>query len=205
MRAPHKRGPRNLNAHTARRLSRDTLIVHRVPDTRRAEHELAVAAVVPLAHRYLWLFACVSPLSSLLPPSSPRLALTNAGGTVSDIWSFRERGLASAIYATVPFLGPSMPSSLEFLSVLRPPVVGPVIGGFVAQNHHLGWRFNFWLIFIFAIISLTSGYLFTPETVCALLLDAWLLTVTVCSSFASSTRQTAHRGFGRQNRLRLHS
>lgn len=34
------------------------------------------------------------------------IALTNAGGAVSDIWNFRERGLASAIYATVPFLGP---------------------------------------------------------------------------------------------------
>ncbi|RXW24192.1 hypothetical protein EST38_g1644 [Candolleomyces aberdarensis] len=32
--------------------------------------------------------------------------LTNAGGTISDIFNFRERGLASAIYATVPFLGP---------------------------------------------------------------------------------------------------
>jgi len=35
-------------------------------------------------------------------------ALTNAGGAISDIWSFRERGLASAIYATVPFLGPGV-------------------------------------------------------------------------------------------------
>lgn len=38
------------------------------------------------------------------------LALTNAGGAVSDIWNARERGLASAIYATVPFLGPGMES-----------------------------------------------------------------------------------------------
>jgi len=34
------------------------------------------------------------------------IALTNSGGAVSDIWNYRERGLASAIYATVPFLGP---------------------------------------------------------------------------------------------------
>lgn len=32
-------------------------------------------------------------------------ALTNAGGAVSDIFNARERGLASSIYATVPFLG----------------------------------------------------------------------------------------------------
>lgn len=34
------------------------------------------------------------------------LALTNAGATISDIFNFKERGIASAIYATVPFLGP---------------------------------------------------------------------------------------------------
>ncbi|KAF8892701.1 major facilitator superfamily domain-containing protein, partial [Infundibulicybe gibba] len=62
--------------------------------------------------------------------SSP---LTNAGGAVSDIWNARERGLASAIYATVPFLGP---------------VIGPIVGGYVAQDPRLGWHFNFWLMFI---------------------------------------------------------
>ncbi|KAG6829666.1 hypothetical protein H0H92_003909 [Tricholoma furcatifolium] len=76
-------------------------------------------------------------------------ALTNAGGAVSDIWNARERGLASAIYATVPFLGP---------------VIGPIVGGFVAQNPHLGWHFNFWLIFIFSAITLCLGYFLTPET-----------------------------------------
>ncbi len=37
------------------------------------------------------------------------LALTNAGATIADIWSSRERGTAAAIYAAVPFLGPSKP------------------------------------------------------------------------------------------------
>ncbi|KAG6909460.1 hypothetical protein DXG01_000445 [Tephrocybe rancida] len=78
-----------------------------------------------------------------------RQALTNAGGAVSDIWNARERGLASAIYATVPFLGP---------------VIGPIVGGFVAQNPHLGWHFNFWLIFLFSAITLCFGYFITPET-----------------------------------------
>ncbi|TFK72561.1 MFS general substrate transporter [Pluteus cervinus] len=84
--------------------------------------------------------------------SSP---LTNAGGAVSDIWNARERGLASAIYATVPFLGP---------------VIGPIVGGFVAQNPKLGWRFNFWLIFIFSALTLISGYFLTPETYAPVLL-----------------------------------
>ncbi|KAG6833185.1 hypothetical protein H0H87_010247 [Tephrocybe sp. NHM501043] len=68
---------------------------------------------------------------------------------VSDIWNARERGLASAIYATVPFLGP---------------VIGPIVGGFVAENPHLGWHFNFWLIFLFSAITLCLGYIITPET-----------------------------------------
>ncbi|KAF9036770.1 major facilitator superfamily domain-containing protein [Panaeolus papilionaceus] len=76
-------------------------------------------------------------------------------GAVSDIWSFRERGLASAIYATVPFLGP---------------VIGPIVGGFVVQNPNLGWHFNFWLMFIFSAITLLAGYFLTPETYAPVLL-----------------------------------
>ncbi|KAF8803571.1 MFS general substrate transporter [Phlegmacium glaucopus] len=78
---------------------------------------------------------------------------TNGGGVISDIWNARERGLASAIYATVPFLGP-----------------GPIVGGFVAQNPHLGWHFNFWLVVIFSVFTLASGYFLTPETYAPILL-----------------------------------
>ncbi|KNZ71569.1 hypothetical protein J132_08627 [Termitomyces sp. J132] len=75
--------------------------------------------------------------------------LSNAGGAISDIWNARERGLASAIYATVPFLAP---------------VIGPIVGGFVAENSRLGWHFNFWISFIFGTITLCLGYCLTPET-----------------------------------------
>ena len=101
--------------------------------------------------------------------SLPPAALTNAGGTVSDIWSPRERGLASAIYATVPFLGPGktfLPCLYLFL--INPSVIGPIVGGFVVENTHLGWRFNFWLMFTFSALSLVSGYLLVPETVSSL-------------------------------------
>ncbi|KAF8061465.1 major facilitator superfamily domain-containing protein [Lyophyllum atratum] len=98
-----------------------------------------------LAHNLPTLLSCR--LLTGIFGSSP---LTNAGGTVSDIWNARERGLASAIYATVPFLGP---------------VIGPIVGGFVAENPHLGWHFNFWLIFLFSGITLVLGYFITPETV----------------------------------------
>ncbi|KAL0947203.1 hypothetical protein HGRIS_013320 [Hohenbuehelia grisea] len=84
--------------------------------------------------------------------SSP---LTNSGGTISDIWNPRERGLATAIYATVPFLGP---------------VIGPIVGGFVSQNPKLGWHFNFWLVCIVSGITLLFGYIVTPETYTPVLL-----------------------------------
>lgn len=44
-------------------------------------------------------------------------------------------------------------------------VIGPIVGGFVAENPHLGWHFNFWLIFIFSAITLVIGYFVAPETV----------------------------------------
>lgn len=37
--------------------------------------------------------------------SSP---LTNAGGTVSDVFNARERGLGIAVFASAPFLGPAL-------------------------------------------------------------------------------------------------
>ncbi|KAJ3770999.1 MFS general substrate transporter [Lentinula raphanica] len=80
--------------------------------------------------------------------------LTNAGGAVADIFTPRERGLASAIYAAVPFLGP---------------VIGPIVGGFVAESS-LGWHFNFWLMLLLGALSLTMGYFVAPETYAPVLL-----------------------------------
>lgn len=34
------------------------------------------------------------------------LALTNAGGAIADMWNARERGVATALYSTAPYLGP---------------------------------------------------------------------------------------------------
>ena len=33
-------------------------------------------------------------------------ALTNAGGALSDMWTPRERGIASSLYGTAPWMGP---------------------------------------------------------------------------------------------------
>lgn len=83
--------------------------------------------------------------------SSP---LTNASGTIADIWTPRERGVAASIYATAPFMGP---------------VIGPIVGGWVVQTR-LGWRFNFWIMLICASVSLLLGLIITPETYAPVLL-----------------------------------
>ncbi|KAK4935469.1 hypothetical protein LTR10_023485 [Elasticomyces elasticus] len=49
--------------------------------------------------------------------------LVNSGGTIADMFSPAQRGLAMVIYCVAPFLGP---------------VVGPVMGGFISEN--VGWR-----------------------------------------------------------------
>ncbi|KIP06011.1 hypothetical protein PHLGIDRAFT_107513 [Phlebiopsis gigantea 11061_1 CR5-6] len=77
--------------------------------------------------------------------SSP---LTNASGVIADMWVARDRGVVSAIYATAPFMGP---------------VIGPIVGGWIVETR-LGWRFNFWLMFIFSILALLFGFIAMTET-----------------------------------------
>lgn len=71
------------------------------------------------------------------------------GGTIADLHIPEERGKAMAIFGLGPLLGPVSVSRVVFpLSVLLTLLqcIGPVIGGFVAQD--LGWRWTFWLILI---------------------------------------------------------
>lgn len=76
--------------------------------------------------------------------SSP---LTNAGGVIADMFPARERGIATAIFAAAPFLGPAM---------------GPVIGGFLAQA--AGWRWLSGLLTAFSGLVLLIGVGLAPET-----------------------------------------
>lgn len=62
--------------------------------------------------------------------------LTIGGGTVSDVIPQEKRGAAMAMFAVGPLLGS---------------VVGPVIGGFIAQG--IGWRWTFWVLAIFVSSS----------------------------------------------------
>ncbi|KAI5917206.1 major facilitator superfamily transporter [Camillea tinctor] len=82
--------------------------------------------------------------------SSP---LTNSGGVIADMFSARERGLATAIFATAPFLGPS---------------IGPIAGGFLGQAG--GWRWIEGLMAAFTGLLWITCSLLIPETYAPILL-----------------------------------
>ncbi|KAG5981755.1 hypothetical protein E4U55_002584 [Claviceps digitariae] len=82
--------------------------------------------------------------------SSP---LTNSGGVIADLFSARERGIATSIFALAPFLGPAL---------------GPIVSGFLAEA--AGWR---WVVGLTAIFTGTLWIiqsLVAPETYAPVLL-----------------------------------
>ncbi|CAK7266641.1 hypothetical protein SEPCBS119000_002133 [Sporothrix epigloea] len=82
--------------------------------------------------------------------SSP---LTNAGGVIADMFSAADRGLATAVFAAAPFLGPSL---------------GPIVAGFLGDA--AGWRWVEGLMAIFTAVMVVIGGLIVPETYAPLLL-----------------------------------
>jgi multidrug resistance protein len=82
--------------------------------------------------------------------SSP---LTNAGGTIADLFAAKDRGVAMSVFAAAPFLGPSL---------------GPIIGGFLGQSR--GWRWVEGLMGILAGFLWILGSLTVPETYAPVLL-----------------------------------
>lgn len=65
---------------------------------------------------------------------------TIGGGTVADLIPVEKRGAAMAFTA---------------VGFIFAPVIGPVVGGFIAQR--LGWRWTFWVVAI-AVRILLSAY-----------------------------------------------
>ncbi|PQE12998.1 MFS multidrug transporter protein [Rutstroemia sp. NJR-2017a BBW] len=76
--------------------------------------------------------------------SSP---LTNAGGVIADMFAASHRGVAMAIFASAPFMGPA---------------IGPIVGGFLGDAE--GWRWVEGLMAIFTGALLIIGGLTIPET-----------------------------------------
>ncbi|KAK2031854.1 major facilitator superfamily transporter [Colletotrichum zoysiae] len=79
--------------------------------------------------------------------------LTNAGGVIADMFNANDRGLATAVFASAPFLGPS---------------IGPIVGGFLGVAE--GWRWIEGLMAIFTGTLLVVVGLTVPETYAPVLL-----------------------------------
>lgn len=80
---------------------------------------------------------------------------TLAGGSLADLWSPMERIYAFPIFATTGFMGP---------------VIGQVVGGFIADSASVSWRWTEWTTLIIAGIITVSMVLFQPETFTPMLL-----------------------------------
>ncbi|KAI8633004.1 MFS transporter [Xylariaceae sp. FL1651] len=74
-------------------------------------------------------------------------SMTNAGGVIADMFSKAERGLATGLFATAPFLGPAL---------------GPITGGFLGETH--GWRWILGLVAILGGVIWIATTLTTRET-----------------------------------------
>ncbi|KAJ9632109.1 hypothetical protein H2203_000510 [Taxawa tesnikishii (nom. ined.)] len=75
--------------------------------------------------------------------------LTCAGGSLSDIWSPWERIYAFPVFANAAFLGP---------------ILGPVMGGYIAQSSLISWRWTEWVTLIMSGLVLGLVVLSQPET-----------------------------------------
>lgn len=82
--------------------------------------------------------------------SSP---LTNAGGVIADMFDARERGMATALFAMAPFLGPT---------------IGPIAGGYLGES--AGWRWVEGMMAIFTGVVWIINSLLIPETYAPVLL-----------------------------------
>lgn len=77
----------------------------------------------------------------------------NAGGTIADMFTASERGIAISFFAAAPFLGPT---------------IGPIIGGFLATG--AGWRWVEGFLAAFSGVLWLCMIFLLPETYAPVLL-----------------------------------
>ncbi|KAK7451300.1 hypothetical protein VKT23_012641 [Stygiomarasmius scandens] len=79
---------------------------------------------------------------------------TISGGVIADVWPALGRGPATSLFSASTFLGP---------------VLGPIVGGYIAESD-VSWRWVVWVSMIFAGFAASCAILFLPETYAPLLL-----------------------------------
>ncbi|KAI1137546.1 MFS transporter [Hypoxylon sp. FL0543] len=96
--------------------------------------------------------ACASNITALLvlrffASAFGSSTMTNTGGVIADMFSKMERGVATGLFVTAPFLGPAL---------------GPIVGGFLGETQ--GWRWILGLIAILGGVIWIAATLATRET-----------------------------------------
>ena len=112
--------------------------------------------ITTLAIYMIWIMA-----SALSPNIGAQLAfrflaglfgstpLTCAGGSISDLWNPLERVFAFPVFANAAFTGP---------------LLGPIMGGYIASTGVLSWRWVEWITLIISGLVLVLVVVLQPET-----------------------------------------
>ncbi|KAJ0426775.1 major facilitator superfamily domain-containing protein [Aspergillus carlsbadensis] len=74
-------------------------------------------------------------------------AVTNSGGSITDMWAPDSRSVPLALFSATSFLGP---------------VIAPTVGGFICQ--YITWRWTFWLVLIMSSVCYIPLIALVPET-----------------------------------------
>ena len=110
--------------------------------------------------------------------------LTNSGGVIADTFPPKDRGLAITVYALVPLFAP---------------VLGPIVGGYVAVT--FGWR---WLMEIMALLSasaLVASLLALPETYAPVILRKRAQRLSSMNGHVYVSATTSGKGKGKRPNL----
>ncbi|KAL3954254.1 hypothetical protein ACCO45_012210 [Purpureocillium lilacinum] len=134
----------------------------------------------------------VTPLaSSILSPGLARLdqdfhndsEITLGGGVIGDLFRADERGLAMSAWILGPLFGPT---------------IGPLVGGFVAET--IGWRWDFWIVLIVAVILTVVIEFLNEETSHHVLIERKVVRLRkelgrddLRSCYAATETRTKHR------------
>lgn len=75
--------------------------------------------------------------------------ITLVGGSLADMWRTEERGVPMAAFSAAPFIGPAM---------------GPLIGGYLLEGRHGGWRWQYYSQIIICGVLYLLLVFTVPET-----------------------------------------
>lgn len=105
--------------------------------------------------------------------------LSNAGGSLVDMYSPLQTTLFFPIFGSFGFIGPTLgeparsrrrgPCARLLTLLCAPPPTGPLIGAALTQQY--GWRWTYWVMAIVGLLIALSCFLFMQESYAPVVLD----------------------------------